>query len=67
VSESRSRGTEPAILEALKQAPGYFCPKQLVGTGPREQREELWKAVTDLHAQRSPEQVERMEREMGLR
>lgn len=33
-------------------------------TGPREQRETLWKAVTDLHAQRSPAQVARMEANM---
>lgn len=35
-------------------------------TGPREKRDELWRAVTDLHAQRSPEMVARLEREKGL-
>lgn len=29
MTTSRSRGTEPRVLEALKEAPGYFCPKQL--------------------------------------
>jgi hypothetical protein len=55
------------ISQAEREAAAYSAYLAAGRRGDHVERERLWQVYSDIHAQRSPEFVEQLERAKGLR